>query len=148
METTNLANENIVNDEQLTLNKESVSYLRTVSGWSKFFAILGFIGSGLLILAGIFSGAIFAAIGNIPGMAPILGAIYIVMGLIYLLPSLYLLKFASNAKNAIDNKNSDILTIALKNLKSCLTFMGIMTIICIVVYPFLLMSIFFFKTVI
>lgn len=143
METTILTNEKIVNEEQLTLKDESISYLRTVSCWSKFFAVLGFVCSGLLIVMGIFSGFFFSILGGLH-LSSFIGVIYVILGFIYFFPSLYLLGFATNSKKAVIANDSDYLKIALKNLKSSCQFMGILTIICIALYPVIMVIYFFF----
>ncbi len=86
-----------------------LEHLRRTRPWVMFLAILGFIGTGLMMLAGVAMFLIFSVLGFMededfsPGMGIGLGAgiggIYLAMGVVALLPSLKLWKYSSRIAN-------------------------------------------------
>lgn len=130
----------ISNSDYPQLNKAAAAYLEEGRKWAKFLAIMGFVGTGLMVIVGLFMGTIFSAIpyDDIPGFAGGMGSvmsfIYILAALLYFFPSLYLYNFAEKTKSALLNKDDNQLAEALKNQKSCYKFIGIMTIIIIGLY--------------
>lgn len=131
--------------EQLTLNSNSKSFLREISKWTFFFAILGFLSSAFLIIAAILIVTIYAsmfeALGQQQGI-PFLGflgaAIYAVSGILYVIPIWYLFQFSRKMKLAIATKNDDTLADAFMMLKSHFKFIGVFTIIVISLYVLLI----------
>ena len=113
----------------LSVDAQARSFLSETAKWGKFFAILGFIGSVILVLVGVivatnyeeFDKAINAYGNNtaVSEIGPAIGIIYVVGAIIYFIPCLYLLKFsksssrnppASDCKAKIDTKNTFIYT--------------------------------------
>jgi hypothetical protein len=95
---------------ELQLNNEAISALKESAKWSFFLSILGFIGIGFMILAGLFMSTMMSAIptvamGSSPfgAMKGIIGGIYIVMALLYFFPVYYLYKYASGMKTALQS---------------------------------------------
>ncbi|MGV3696889.1 hypothetical protein [Flavobacterium sp.] len=132
-------------EDQIKLNTLAVDALRESAKWSTFLAIIGFIFIGLMVIAGIGLSAVMSAIPDDPyggamGMNPFasiktyLGGIYIVMALIYFFPVYYLYKYATGTKRALELGNDDEMATALVNLKSHHKFLGIFTIVMIVIY--------------
>jgi len=125
---------------QLTISEEAINYLNETRRWSKFFAILGFIGSAIMILIGL---GINFFMSHIPvsqnEMFPFnftiwITFLYCFIAVIYFIPSFYLLKFAQKLKIALLTKNNEALTEALGNQKSVYKFWGIFMLIFIVIY--------------
>lgn len=127
------------------LNELAVSALRESAKWCMFLAIVGFIFIGLMVVAGLFMAVAMSAIPDDPyggamGMNPFaaikgyIGVIYIVMALIYFFPVYYLFNYAKKMKEALQSFNENTLADALVNLKSHHKFLGIFTIIMIVLY--------------
>ncbi|WP_445454716.1 hypothetical protein [Flavobacterium sp. 25HG05S-40] len=127
------------------LNELAVSAVRESAKWCMFLAIVGFIFIGLMVVAGLFMAVAMSAIPDDPygggmGMDPFsaiksyLGAVYIVMALIYFFPVYYLFNYAKKMKEALQSFNENILADALVNLKSHHKFLGIFTIVMIAVY--------------
>ncbi|MDO9260798.1 MAG: DUF5362 family protein, partial [Flavobacteriaceae bacterium] len=106
--------------------------------WTSFLAIMGFIFIALMIVLGFFIGSVFSALGEeqaeMPFMGTIIGFIYLVMGLIYFFPILYLYKFSTFTKKALENQNTTDLNEAFKMLKAHFRYMGILTIVLIAIY--------------
>mgnify|MGYP005990204839 CR=1 FL=1 len=122
----------------LTINNQSISFLKETAKWTNFLAIMGFIGIGLIVILAFFMGAVFSSLPNADAMpfdaGPVMTITYLLMGALYFFPVLYLYRFADNMKKALANKDENILTEAFKNLKSHYKFVGILTIIMLAFY--------------
>ena len=92
-----------------------VDQLAKTKGWTLFFSVMLWIGSGLLLFAGIAlmgvgavggaAGAAFEEIGDeMGGMIGmiLIGALYIVLAIIYIYPALKLSKFSSRCSQLIN----------------------------------------------
>jgi len=121
--------------EHLQLNKVATAFLEESRKWAKLLAIMGFIGSGLLVVLGLLMGTIFSAIpvddipGFTTGMGGFMSILYILFALLYFFPALYLYNFAEKTKSALLHQDNELLAEAFKNQKSCYKFLGIMTIV-------------------
>ncbi|HET6996627.1 MAG TPA: DUF5362 family protein [Chitinophagaceae bacterium] len=126
----------------LTIDPNSKNHLSAAAGWAKFLAIVGFIACGLIILAGIFFGSIFAAYNNnrnegfdrnpmasSGGMGAFAVVFYILVALLYFFPCLFLFNFASKMKSALLANDQELLNGSFQNLKRTFRFMGVLTII-------------------
>ena len=130
---------------ELQLDQTAKEFLKETSKWAYFLAIMGFVGIGLIVIAAIFAGTIFSTMGNtVPGMGAmggsfgaIISVFYIVFAVIYFFPVYYLFKFASNAKAAFRENDSDALTASFGYLKSHYKFIGIFTVSILVLYGLL-----------
>ena len=136
METTYQNYDNGLQNRQLVLTYESVSYLQAIAKWTTFFSILGFVFIGIMVVFGLlmttFMPTFFANSGN-PIMS-YLGFIYVVFALIYIMPVIYLYRFSTIAKKAISKNDSNDIITALKNLKSHFKSVGIITILILFLY--------------
>ena len=69
-----------------------------------------------------FFGSIVGAMGQYNGMAAIPGAfgtvMYLLMALLYFFPVMYLFKFSTKLKEALESNNSQVLSESFTNLKS------------------------------
>jgi len=123
---------------QITM--ESLGYLNTAAKWAKFLAILGFIGIGIMVLAGLAIGLFTAFSGvmqttsHFPFPMGFLGFIYVIFAAVYVMPVIYLNNFSNNISRAVAFRETAILTEALLNLKRHLKYIGIMTIVIIATY--------------
>ncbi len=126
----------------LGFSVETTSYLEETSKWAKFLAIVGFVYLGLGVLGilsmGVFSSAfdpLYQEMG-IP-MLPFLLFYVAIIGIMFI-PILYLYRFATNLKTAIQDNDASFLTDAFKNLKSHYKFYGIFVAIFLAIYGFFL----------
>jgi len=119
------------------------SQLSEAAKWGRFLGIVGMIFCGLFVLLGLFAGSMISSLMPMMGEASaglgMMGAgfftfIYLIIALIYFFPCLYLFKFGSHAQAAIKSNDQVKLQSSIKNLKSCLKFMGILMIIGLVFY--------------
>ena len=118
---------------QLELNLRGVSYLSEMRKWTKFLAILGFIMMGLVFVLGFI---LLLASGILPGknIGPLTAIPLIIMVLIYFFPIYFLYQFSVLSKNAISYNDSNTLSRSFDYLKMHFKFIGIMTIILLVIY--------------
>jgi hypothetical protein len=106
--------------------------------WSMFLSILGFIFLGLVAVVSI---GVF--IFSLTGSRSILKAASLIplllVGIIYFFPIYYLFQFSFHSKNALAKKDNGSLAKAFLNLKMHYRFMGIMTIVVLVLYSIIIM---------
>lgn len=132
----------ITENLEMKLNESAKDFLKETAKWAYFLSILGYVGIGFIVLAGLFAGTLFSAMGKMnPAMSSMGGSfgivmtvIYLLIGAIYFFPVYYLNKFASNAKMACATNDSDKLTISFQYLKSHYKFIGIMTLVVFSLY--------------
>lgn len=116
--------------DSVGLNEEIKGYLYETAKWGKFLAIVGFVMVGFMVIAALFAGSIMSMMGN-EAFAMMGGAfitiLYLAMAAIYFMPCLYLYRFSTKTKAALDLGSSMDLTEAFSNLKSVYKFWGILT---------------------
>lgn len=120
-----------------TLNSEIKSYLAETARWGYFLSIVGFIGIGFMVLAGLFMGSFMSTLGmGAAGMISpaIFTVMYLIIAALYFFPVLYLFKFSTKMKVALRSDNEAELTTSFQNLKSLYKFMGILTAIILGLY--------------
>ena len=131
---------------ELSINQESRYHLFETGRWAKFIAIVGFIFIGLMIVYGIFIGTIME--DRISRFGPynrefgppfptatlkIMMILYtVIFGLIYFFPCYYTLRFSNQIKIALTINDQLKLTEAFRNLKRTTRYLGILTIIFLV----------------
>lgn len=132
----------------MQITPEAVSFLATTAKWTKFLAIIGFIFSGFLILAGLvialFFGTFSQEMENTDMMAYFtsgsIGIVYIIIAAIYVLPVLYLNNFSNGMSRAVRSGSTERLTYALHNLKRFFKFIGLLMIVMLVIYLIAIVS--------
>lgn len=138
--------ENYIPDQQstnndqpqaLSINRMGEYYLKETRKWAHFLSILGFVGSGLMALFGVFGSSLFSFIpGNeaIPFGFGFFFIIYLGVAVIYFFPSLYLFKYAKELKSALESHDNQALERSLEQHKKFYKFIGILSIIGIAFY--------------
>jgi len=123
------------------LSNQAFGFLKEVKMWSKFLSIIGFVMIGLLVVIAIGAGTILANLGGGAGAAPagLLTVIYLLIALLYFFPTYYLFQFSNNMGKAYKTNSSSYVTEAFKNLKSSFKFVGIMTLIFVIIYAGILL---------
>jgi hypothetical protein len=122
-------------------------YLAIIGKWAKFFSILGFIGMGFMLLAGLafllfgslpmvdsFGGSSVSGYGNMTFMPKLMGFIYIIMAVLYYFPVLYMYNFAIKIKVALASNSQHEYEIAFENLKKHFKFVGLVTVVILSIY--------------
>ncbi len=147
METTE-TNEPLVPGEPkgMILTEEAQYFLHQSGKWARFLGIMGFIGSGLVAIAGLFVGTIMSVFSQyqqtpIPSaFGGALGFLYILIGLLCFYISLKLYQFGSGIKDGIEWKNTDQVTKALGKLKSFFKIKGIILICVLSLYVLIIIG--------
>lgn len=132
---------------ELQVDHNVSGYLKETARWAKFLAILGFIFCGLMVLIALFAGSFITAIlsmgnGAAAGMGYMGGVVsfvYIVMALLFFFPCFYLYNFASRMQVALRSNDQEQLAKSFRNLKSCYKYIGIFTIIYLVLVLLLIL---------
>lgn len=123
---------------ELQFTQQAQGFIRETAKWATFLSIMGFIFIGFMVLGALGMFAMGATMGSMGGgtMGAMgllggntMGVMFLVMAVFYFFPVMYLYKFASNAKDALNSNNTERLTTAFENLKSHYKFVGILTII-------------------
>lgn len=131
------------NENDLRITEASKLYLLEAVKWSKFIAIVGLIGIGILVLIGMGLGIVFSKndMSTVPGMESLaaLGStfimiLYIIIALIYYFPLKYLYDFSVKIKLAITNSDTFVLEEAFLKLKSLNKYIGIVAIVLLSFY--------------
>tara|TARA_B110000503_G_C7147008_1_gene413477 strand:- start:1738 stop:2220 length:483 start_codon:yes stop_codon:yes gene_type:complete len=133
-------------NEKEGLTKASKSYLMETAKWSSSFGILGFIGTGLMVIFSLFAGTMFSAMNNFnpafedsaasagAWFSPMITFVYLLLALLYFFPSLYLFKSGRALKAGLRNDDAHQIEEGFKNLKASFKFWGILSIIFISIY--------------
>ncbi len=132
-------NTNVLGNEPLTLSEDTLSHINRAQKWTKFLSILGFIGLGILILAGvamIVMGLLLGTQINEMSSFPfaIMGVVYLILGAVSFVPTLYLYKFSENGGTLVNYRRQDKVEETFRYLGKYYQFVGIMTIVVIAVY--------------
>jgi hypothetical protein len=102
---------------------KTVEMLRQTRPWVRFLAVLGFIFAGLMLVVGVFGGLAGVAAGGPTGLIAVL---YIPLALIYLVPAIYLNRYAGRIREFEASPRLEQLDNALGAQKSFWRFVGIM----------------------
>jgi hypothetical protein len=117
------------------VTQRAVDLLGQTSIWVRIMSILMFVGAGLMVLGG---GVIFA-VGMMgrggPGELPaFVGCIYIPFGLLYIVPGLFLWRYATYSKAYAIQRHESHLEGALQAQKSFWKFVAILALVMIGLY--------------
>ncbi|MCP4882623.1 MAG: hypothetical protein GY908_02435 [Flavobacteriales bacterium] len=126
----------------MQLSDQAKQYLLEASKWANFIAIVGFIAIGLLIIMSFSIGTILASLpeGSLGGLPPkFFSFFYLIAAGIYFIPVFFLFQFGQKVKQAIVEDNHNLMTFGLKKLRSHYKFIGILFIIFIALYFFLIL---------
>ncbi len=115
---------------KMTITPQIKTFLKETAKWGKFLAIVGFIMIGFFVVFAIFAGTIMSGVlSEMSGPSAVSGGmitvIYLLLGLIYFFPVLYLYRFSVKMQTALKNDDQEFLASSFENLKSCYKFMGI-----------------------
>ena len=119
------------------LNHESRSFLKETAKWAKFLAIVGFIFVGLMVLFALMFGTIMGT--TLQDAGPPLSSgfftiFYLIFAGIYVLPILYLFRFATKMQMALKDQDQQSLSSSFENIKSHYKFVGILMVVILGIY--------------
>jgi hypothetical protein len=136
---------------ELQVDQQGISYLSETARWAKFLSIVGFVICGLMLVAALFAGSLmasFSRFGRGDAMQGAMGMggaffslIYIVITLLCFFPCLYLYNFSGKLQHALSNNDQTSLNISFSHLKSCLKFIGILTIVILSFYALAVLAV-------
>jgi hypothetical protein len=137
-----MENEKQTENYENQLTTAAVGFLQESAKWSKFIAIIGFIGIGLMVLVSLFMAIGFSAMSastmpELPFPMSVFSILYVLFAAIYFFPVYYLYQYATKTSAALHSKNKQLLADGLENLKSHHKFLGIFTLIIVSLYGFL-----------
>ncbi|WP_341226200.1 DUF5362 family protein [uncultured Arcticibacterium sp.] len=128
-------------ENTLYLSEDGKQDLLESAKWAKFLAIVGFVGSALLVVFALGLSTIMSFLPNgehFESLGPsyFLGMafIYVVMAVIYFFPCLYLFRFSKSTKEAILKEDNKQLHLALFNMRKMFKFVGVMTLTMLIIY--------------
>lgn len=135
-------NLHVENGENLVIDWRSKEFLKETAKWTKFLAILGFVGIGLMVLGSLvmlFAPSSLMSNGDFPfGGKIFIMLLYLAFAVLYYFPISYLYQFSENTKKAIENNDNNAIRDAFEFLKSHYKFMGILTIILLAFYAIII----------
>jgi hypothetical protein len=123
---------------KIEIEEKTLSHLNTASKWAMFLAIVAFIFLGLILIIGLLAGTFLSAFSTgekglgIPESLMFIPVLLI--GVIYFFPVLFLFRFSKFAHRAIQTLDKLELNKAIKNLKACFAYIGILIIIILTLY--------------
>ena len=112
-----------------------VSMLLQTKPWVRFISVMMFICSALMVLVGFFM-MLGGAIGNSPPgfNMGFLGLIYIVMAVLYIVPAVFLWRYADRIALFAQERSTGALALALEAQKSFWKFVGILMLVVLSIY--------------
>ncbi len=131
----------------IILNEEAQYFLHQAGKWAKFLGILGFIGTGFIVIASFFMGAIFSTMAMYQanpypaGMGGFMTFFYLLLAVFYFFFSLYLYRFGNKIRTGVEYNDTALVTGGLSNLKSFFKLMGITTIVIIILYVLIIIGV-------
>jgi len=126
------------------LTEESISFLLKTAKWGKFLAILGFIVTGLLVVAGIMMSFVMNIVSdemvplNLPFSPIFFSILYVIIAGIYIIPVIFLNTFSNNVIKAVNLSSTEKMTVSLRNLKNLFVFVGVSTVVILIIYAAML----------
>lgn len=129
----------------LSLDGQSKGFLQESAKWGKFLAIVGFIFCGLILIGGIALSLQPDALTKSydrfgyredpsENLGPAMVVVYIAIAVLYFFPCLFLFRFSSNMKSALQSGDQATLVSSFRNLRSMFRFVGVLTIIVLAIY--------------
>lgn len=129
--------------EELHITKESSNLLLSISKWTKFLSIFGFVILGIMVFFVLFTSIFISSINHYTEAATMypyfpktfswgFAIMYLIIILIYFIPVFLLYKFSTNTKKAIETSNKRFLTQSLRFLNNHYKIIGTMTIVTII----------------
>jgi hypothetical protein len=142
LSTNNDSMENTEEIPKIELEIDTLKDLNTTRKWTMFLAILGFIGIGVFLIVGLFTGVFLSFFNkgdtatSYPGW--LVFVIIITTSILYFFPMLYIFRFSKFISVVIKTHDKEELKKAFRNLRSYFTY--IIAVLVIYVIAFLIMG--------
>lgn len=137
----------ITENKEIRLNELAITSLNEIRKWTLFFGILGIVGVAFMAIIGVVAMFIIPSFNqgmNAPYPTAFLGIFYLILGVIYILPIIYLIQFSSKIKKALNFKDEDQLSYAFNALKFHFRTVGIIILVIISIYIIILFGMLIF----
>lgn len=108
----------------------ATSHLERTRPWVRFLSIVGFVSAAFLVCVGLLGGAGMAMNRNPAGV--VIFIFYPILGALYVVPSLYLSRYANHIGQFVQSRQQADLVSALDAQRAFWKFVGIMAIVSIV----------------
>jgi hypothetical protein len=137
METNEIQKKEI--DQVMEIDGNVMAILNETRKWTKFLSIVGFVAIGFMLIMGLMVGTVMDSLNEyqtgsaMPISGGFLGFTYVIVAVIYFFPVWFLFKFSNHIKTALYFKNQEALYTAFNNLKYHYKFVGILTIVGILI---------------
>lgn len=135
------------------IDQSSRAHLSEAAKWAKFLAIVGFVMCGIIVVIAIFAGSFLAMMTNTyndgyssstkltGGVGAVITIFYIGIAILLFLPYLFLFRFATRMKTALNTNDQLTLNTSFQNLKIMFRYVGILTIVMLSFYALALLMI-------
>ena len=137
----------------IVLAQDAQFFLLGAGKWARFLGIMGFIGTGFVVLCALFIGTIMSAMSSFSPAGPMaavpggfLTFIYILIAIFYFFISLYTYQFGTRVKEGVTFGSATAVTDGLGKLKSVFKMIGITTIVMLVLYFFIIIGVIIFAS--
>jgi hypothetical protein len=133
-----------IKDQKIELGGNTLLHLNEIRKWAQFLSILGFVGIGFLLFAGVIMLVVtslrstmqFEQLGFV---APFIGIFYIVFAGLYFVPVYLMYRFSQDAKKSLlqlglGGPANELMASAIGYLKSHFRVVGIFTIVLLSLY--------------
>jgi len=110
---------------------QMINCIHSTKLWTKFLSIMGFIVAGFMVIMGgfiIFAGNLFTK-GASPHLTVFMGIFYVICSIFYIVPSLYLFKYASALNRFLSDKRDSEMEAAISYQKSFWKFCGVLCLV-------------------
>jgi|688.fasta_scaffold86919_3 hypothetical protein len=124
---------------KLNIDENAKYYLQETAKWARFLAIVGISLTVILCLLGLVMIAFTITSFYDQRQYAAIGFAYIILGMIQLYPILRLLSFGKRMKEGLMSDNQQTFENSLLNLKNCFKFIGIATIITLILYGIIIL---------
>jgi len=123
----------------MAIDPVTKEHLSETARWARFLSIVGFIALLLIAAFGIYTSIVLSRFesmygyerrGNMLGIGTAIT--YLIVFLIYIFPIVFMYRFAGKMRQALESHDQEALNSSFQNLKVCFRYLGIVTIIGIV----------------
>ena len=116
--------------KEIVINFDIKRNLMETAQWSKFLAIICYIGMAFFVIIGLlmFVGIPFMQTKLQAVPMYVFGIVYLIMAVIYYFPTTYMYRFAKHIKQGVLTDDEAVLSDGFNNLKKLYRFTGILTI--------------------
>ncbi len=140
-------------EETLSIDSIAREQLAEAARWARFLAIMGFIGCGIIVIAGIMMAIFSSLMSQVStgysysgrpvqtfGRSALIGIMYVIGSAVFFIRCLYLYRFANKMKTGLHKRNQDELNESFQNLKKMFRYNGILTIVVVALYIVILFA--------